>query len=342
MAKRFCAAWLCIALFSFVNGGNADVVGQTIEIIKPTADSIVQGDSIHVELEVHDADANPVEMSVGDHSVALTQDGNRWTTRIDNLSHGVHELFVQCGDSEASCVVTLAPVLVPQGKQHVWLCWCDGADLVLQKTLQSTLSAELTDDELSEKAAAVRERITHVIERAFLEFNLEIVEQFDANTCHVVIEFVGDDTGYYGVFEGAGDGSNPKVASVFIGTFHNSMRTKSLLERWSPMHPDDSPDERVIDLSEAIGRTAAHELGHVFNLVSMQHANRHNSPDSEFSFGVDRFESGRYIMDSAESGQPVFKFTRIGETSAEMRSAREPAVFNAFNHSYLSQFLPMP
>ena len=132
--------------------------------------------------------------------------------------------------------------------------------------------------------------------------DLEVVDQ-NGNDCHV-LRFLSVGEDHYGAYTGSGfNGGIPgHVAEIYIGAFYNSLRTPERMQLWRPMSQGDTPQQRVIDLGEAIGRTAAHELGHIFHLVSrgwMPKHHWHNPVVVNGAPTITRFGNGKFIMDGS-------------------------------------------
>ena len=334
-----------ISLFavSILNLLAACAFSQSIDITSPRWDSIIVGDCIDVRIQVEAARNKPVTAELDGQAVAVTGHGEYRAIKLNNVPPGVHRLTARCGGVEANCLVTTISKLQALKPQRVYLNWTTQAEAKLKKTLKDTLNTHLPDSEWNDHVRDVQQRVVEVVERVYLDFNLELVDHDDSQ--YHMLEFLSVNDGAYGRHLPAGGGNvEAQYASIHIGTFHEAMRTPARLSRWSPMSKFDPPDERCVDLGEAIGRTAAHELGHIFRLVYldwMDHENGHNPPFAEDLTGAVRFRRGRFIMDSDTSAAlPIWRHARIAAASATQREPRLPATFNNFNRSYLLQLLP--
>ena len=307
-------------------------------------------------------DGGELILSVGPTRFPAQVRGGRWSVPGVRLPDGTTTVVAEHAGSSHTIHLTHCPGLMPLGRpQRYRLDWGDvQADEALAEIARETLSPAPAPADIIAFVQGVHDQVAIVVGAAFAGV-ADVAEDgtvpgtADATARDVhTISFVGTvDPGRFGATFLDCRNSRPSGRSlVFVGTFRSRIvdsfptGSRDSIE-WAPMNRGDTLDVRIDDLGEAIGRTAAHELGHGLGLVahSGDCACLSGTPDGHndeslgsILSGVDRFGRGRYIMDD---GDDTDKFARIGVESRERRGIRRRrARFNPFNCSYLAILHP--
>jgi hypothetical protein len=284
-----------------------------------------------------------VTLRVGQRSFTTTVAQSAWSVAGVPLSPGLNKLEASFQGLSRVSYVTRATSISRQPQQKVRFVWGEGTDSALRDIARGTINAQLSTAQLDAFVIGVRTQTEQIFSRAF------------AGIADVVRVDMGDDVHTVQVLSiaSSGFGVSPidcgsdivkQTSRVFLGTYRRSMVERFGI--WDPMLKTDPLQTRIDDVANALGRTAAHEAGHSLGFVassgncSWMHGCRgsHNCPTFERP-GIDRFNSGFFIMDP---GELTDYNARIAEPRTNGRSIRTPAAFNAFNRSYLGIVHPLP
>jgi hypothetical protein len=143
------------------------------------------------------------------------------------------------------------------------------------------------------------------------------------------------------------------VINVYISSFHRLMSdnfdSAIPILSWKPMDRGDTIDVRIKDIGIALGRTAAHEVGHGIGLVGEKGGpadcgwmngcqGSHSCQDWQDQNPLaDRCRDGRYIM---EPGAVGYNWIFIGEDGPKRSQRRTVPEFCNFDRSYLRFIQP--
>ena len=228
----------------------------------------------------------------------------------------------------------------PPPEQFVHLHWESGTDALVSKIGESTVTAELPPN--------FPILVKWEVEKSFMRFYEGLPVSLTSASgpdVHTVTFTMDEDQrakcgekGNRSFGCSADDCGNQRLSDnsfVFLHQFHQSM---SSLERWLPMSLDDSPHTRAEDLGEAIGRAAAHELGHSLGLVLVGCqalkgcSGNHNGDEAGEPVGA-RICTGRgmHLMDK---GRITSKHWRLAQAT-EHRGPRTPSTIRSTNRQYV-------
>jgi len=231
--------------------------------------------------------------------------------------------------------------------QKVRLVWEEGTDDELREIARGTLARQLDEPALAEFVRAVKALASGVFRRAYAGVADVRLTDDDGDDVHT-IRFLGLDEDAFGLtVTDCGNADLHGRSRVFVGTYRRLL--VGHLDQWAPMTENDSPEVRMQDIGEALGRTAAHELGHGLGLVIDDPAspcrwmNGCNISHSCSTFqnlhpGIRRFAEGAFIMDA---GDETANHERLAEPGGEGRAERRaPSTFCDFDRSYLRLIHP--
>ncbi len=227
--------------------------------------------------------------------------------------------------------------LSSRGSQKVFLDWSDaGIDELIEEMGEHTLSHAFTAAELDQFSTDVKTKVQNVIATAYNGMSIQFVNAGGADV-HT-IKFYGDERcDLYG--ESPGDYKNQnktQTSSIYIATFHCVVVDDNRLLNQTAAVQADTVAQRVIDLGNFIGRTAAHEMGHSLGLSSESGLHgcegMHNCEAYDDANPSDRFDDGHYIMDPGPKSSIA---ARIGQANSTERKTKV-SKFNSYNKSYLN------
>ena len=246
----------------------AAAAAQTVRIVSPANDTIVRPGMAAVSgtappggtvtVTVHDKTYTTTANAAGHCTVAAVEvplDIEEWSASDPASAHRI--------------LVTPGPDLPtsPRPVQKVFFDWDPGVDDKLRSITVGTLNTPLTPAQETAFLAGVRVETEAAFARAYLGVGVEIVTvAAGAQIVRVV------PTGAAGLEFGNApkvDFGNPDPAEacyVWVGTFADRMVNE--FADWGPMAKTDTWQVRMRDVGEALGRTAAHELGHSLGLVA--------------------------------------------------------------------------
>jgi hypothetical protein len=273
----------------------------------------------------------------------------RWILPSLRLDVGPNLIVLRCEGRTASLIVIRgSDNLLARPAQEVMFLWRPGVDGELKEIARDTLDRNLTDAELSHFAASVRSRLVEVFQAAYKDVaDIQVTLQAGPGVHNIVVSRLSDDVFGQSPFD-CGNLTPAQNTEVHIGTFRRSLRDD--FDAWRPMARGDALDVRIEDVAQAVGRTAAHELGHSLGLVG-EVGDRsctwmdgcdggHNCAAMRGRFPVsDRFLDGWHIMDP---GLATLFNARLAEPESDRRSAsRRPSFFEGFSRSYLKIIHPV-
>jgi hypothetical protein len=333
------------------SGGNAVSQGGAtrITIQQPETDALVLDTAVTAsgDLEAPSGVAPAVTVEVeGATPQPAVVTGSEWEAAGLALPSEVNKLTARSGQVSNTILVTRGDGLSQQAGQRVLIDWTSAAVEELKGIARDTLDQSLSEAQLTVFASAVQDGVLAVLASRYAEWDIEFATAPgpDVHT----IQMLGLTGNIFGQSPyDCGNGFLQQSSEVWVGTYRSSM---SQVDRWPPMQRSDPLDRRIEDVTQALARTSAHELGHSVGMVGserlapcgwMSGCHRGHNCDffDQFHVGmVDRFASGRYIMDPGHLTRNHWRLAERFETGRE--PAREPAVFNHFNGSYLSTVHP--
>ena len=238
------------------------------------------------------------------------------------------------GVEDHTIVLTRGRPLISKPSQRVRLVWNATVDHKLKRLAQETLAIDLPEESLEIFPEVIRQQVPSVLERAFDGVaSIEWVED-DGDDVHSIhfLEFNGSIFGRSPA--DCGNRVAKQRSEIWVGTYREVMvdgiDIPSGPLSWRPMDPDDDLSQRIDDVSEALGRTAAHELSHSLGLVGSSGTcswmrgcdDGHNCDQFDLDFdAADRFDRGRYIMDP---GEKTTNHARLAEPNPNGRAAIRP------------------
>jgi len=230
--------------------------------------------------------------------------------------------------------------LTANGTQPVFLDWSEaGIDDQLKAIATGTLNGPLTAAQQATFVADVKTGVRDFFASAYNGTAVTLVNAAGAGV-HTV-KFHGDNTcGLFGQSPGDYKNKNKtQTSDVYVGTFKCTM-VPDLIST-TPAELTDTLATRVKDVATAIGRTAAHEVGHSLGLTSDGSAlhgceGSHNCEAYDDANPSDRFDVGHHIMDP---GPKSTLHARIGQTNPTTRVAKTP-YFERYGKSYLKIIHP--
>lgn len=232
--------------------------------------------------------------------------------------------------------------LASAGTQQVFLDWSDAATSAKLKAIATgTLSAPLTAAQQDAFVADVKAKVASFFANAYSSTSITVVNAMAPGVHRV--KFHGyDSCALYG--QSPGDFKNTvkgQTSDIYIGTFKCVMVDYGELIASTPAALTDSLSTRATDVATAIGRTAAHEVGHSLGLTAdgaLLHGCEgwHNCEAYDDANPSDRFDTGHHIMDP---GPKSPMYARIGQASASVRKNKRP-YFEAYGKSYLKIIHP--
>lgn len=226
--------------------------------------------------------------------------------------------------------------LSSRGTQKVYLDWTDSKNNNLIKEMgEETLNHSFTTAELDQFVVDVKNKIRNFIGSSYNGVNIQFVSA--SGTDVHTIKFYGDERcDLYG--QSPGDYKNQtkqQTSSIYTATFHCVIVDDNRLINNTAATKNDTVDQRVTDIANFIGRTAAHEMGHSLGLTSEAHLHgcegMHNCEAYDNANPSDRFDNGHYIMDPGPKSNIA---ARIGQANSSERKTKT-SKFNSYNKSYL-------
>jgi hypothetical protein len=328
--------WFTVALFiAFCTPSVCSA--QEIKILSPKHDVVVSEDEIIVTGMAEGPAGTKVELRTGLQKRVVDVVNGQWSVPGVKIND---ELAIEAryGTAIDRVLVTRGTNLVPKRRATVEFLWRVGVDKEIETIALKTVDKQPDQRQLKAFVAGVKTQTLIVFARAFVGVNIEVVQGPAKNTTHTV-ELVRK------VAPGVFGRSYGTDLEILVGSFRLSMTGE--FAKWSPMEGKDGWEVRMIDLAEALGRTAAHEFAHSIGLVAPATDKKngwmngssgyHNNSDaSALNPLAIRFDNGFFIMDS---GEETLNRARIGERQTT-RTERRPASFNSFNSSILQIIYP--
>jgi hypothetical protein len=231
--------------------------------------------------------------------------------------------------------------LAANGSQPVFLDWsASGLDAELKAIATGTLNGPLTAAQQTAFVNDVKAGVASFVANAYAGTAVTLVNA-PGTGVHTVKFLIGNKPGLFGVSPGDYKNTNKtQTSQVYIDTFRSVLVDR--LVSTTPAELTDTLATRVKDVSTAIGRTAAHEAGHSFGLVSEGPTRLHGCEGShnceayDDANPSDRFDVGHHIMDPGGKSQ---LYARIGQANPTTRATKTP-YFEHYGKSYLKLIHP--
>jgi hypothetical protein len=242
--------------------------------------------------------------------------------------------------------------LAPRQPQKVRFVWQSETDNQLKLLARGTLTFAPSETALTSFIGTVRGRVPQIFKEYYRGIaNIEVAAADGPDVTTIVISPKVMDV--FG--EAVPDCGNLSLKSevlIYVGTFRSNMVRYP--ELWRPMAKSDDWQVRAEDIAQAIGRTAAHEMGHAMGLTAPSHEQACAWMEGDTGYHNDetvnlnpsyrqlakRFAHGWHVMDP---GEKTLNHIRLGEASASERGVqRTRAHFESFSASYLSAIHPLP
>ncbi|MEO8275671.1 MAG: hypothetical protein ABI639_05585 [Thermoanaerobaculia bacterium] len=276
-------------------------------------------------------------------SVAAALAGESWSASVP-LTLGANMLHISaCQNAIAKDVfVTRAEQVVAGSPQKLFLLWTPEANQAVKQIARETLTIKLSKKELETFAERVRDGVLAILAGRFPIGTIELVDSSgpDVHTVRMIGAKGGGVFGQTPVYD-CGNLSHEGLSEVWVGSYEESMRNLPL---WTPMLMSDSVGDRTEDISQALARGAAHEIGHGLGMVGGAPSatcgwmngcdDLHDCESFQATYGslVNRFEKGGYIMDP---GDTTLRPWRIALPLGRAHS-RRPSAFSPFDQAYLA------
>jgi hypothetical protein len=319
-----------------------------VKITKPENDKIVMTPSVTIE-GTGLPEGAAVSIRLNGSTFATTVAAGKWSTSGVALNVGANAIDVQIGDKLASVLVVRgADDVKARPQQKVRFLWNDGVDDELEALVRESLSGTLTNAQVATFVSNVKTRVVEVFKQRYDGVaNIKVVDS-DGDDVHTISMLAADDSVFGSSPFDCGSTRPKEISEIHIGTFHSQMTqpddSNGFISGWRPMKRSDPVEDRTEDVSQAIGRTSAHEFGHSIGLVGGNTDNAcrwmdgcdagHNCEGFDISHPLaDRFDSGWHIMDP---GGRTVNNARISEPDNKKRTKpRKSPIFEAFSASYL-------
>lgn len=332
---------LILLMFSPVLGG-----GTSLTVNRPTPDAVVTGAAVTIS---GTSAATSVTLQSGTALSSVAVIDNRWSFAAVPIAPGLNTLTISDGNEPLTVFITRGTGIAARPQQKVRFVWEEGSDDVLRGIASGTLDRQLDDLSLDRFVRDVKTLTAEVFSRAYDGIaDIRLVPD-DADDVHTV-RFLAIDEDVFGLtLTDCGNADLHGHTRVFVGTYRRLL--VGHLDQWPPMAAGDEMDVRIRDMAEALGRTAAHEVGHGVGLVvddGQSPCNWMNGCSLNHSCatfqslhpGIRRFANGGFIMDA---GDETMNHARLAEPGEDGRAQRRrPSVFCDFDRSYLGVIHPLP
>lgn len=331
----------CLVLLFFTSAAYA-----TVRIIAPPFDSVTNVRTVTIAGTADVGDGTTIKVIAAAVTYTANVTAGTWKVNGVRLANGFNKVRAQSPKSGSNTFVAISfDTLVNRGQQRGHIVWGNGTDDMLKQIAKDTLTPAPSAADLDTFAKQVKVRVSDVVHRAYDGIaNVRFVDAPGNNVQEILID-TSFKSGEYGI--SPADCGNPIAkhsdpSHIHLGTYAAAWKN---LSRWRPMQKSDTLEMRIIDVAEAVGRTAAHEFGHSFGMCVCGWMagceGGHNCPSFDVNNPpVDRFNNGFFIMDG---GLSTFNWARIAEpVSSKRTTPRTPAVFNFRNRSYLAVIHPLP
>ena len=329
--------------------GAPTVVAIKIEV--PANDSIILGSSVDANgaITADGGTVSPeVKVQAADGPEKSAQvSADRWTVSALDLPTSLGIVTARSQGEQDRVLVTRGSNIGGRPGQKFRLDWEPAAETAIREIAEGTLNRTLNATQLASFVTTVKSGVEAALLTRYADWEIELV-QSDGSDVHT-IRMLGNTGDIYG--QSPFDCGNTELkqdSQVWVGTYRDSMLQ---VDRWAPMDRGDTLQQRIADVTQALARTSAHELGHSLGLVGQGIGDRcvwmrgcnhgHNCRDVDHAHDLaDRFRQGKWIMDP---GEFTTNHARLAEMSPANRNAdRTPAEYNPFNSSYLSIVHPTP
>ena len=327
-----------------------------LTIDKPLGDTVVTAPKIQFEGGGMPNGAI-VTVSVNGKSFKGLVVNRRWSVPDVELAVGASRAKVVIGDKTQEILVTLgADGIAPRSPQLVYFNWTSGAEEQLKALASQSLAPSPGVGDLAGFVGKVKQRVPQIFSAIYEKVaNVRVVSANGPNV-HEIQMMPADDSLLGLTLQDCGNAKPKQTSEIHVGTLRNHMSGRNdpngFIVGWGPMKRSDSLDTRVEDVSQALGRTAAHEMGHALGLVGQKEGETtcvwmngcggdHNCEAFDHAhWGLaNRYQFGWHVMDD---GLNTLNNARLAERNARQRTARNPAAFEPFGASYLRIIHPFP
>jgi hypothetical protein len=328
---------------------------QEIRIESHTHDSIVCDEKITVHGSVVGiADGEEVELFVKGvlHGTKAKVKDGKWKFTDVDVPPREAVWVVSCKKAGKQHTILLTKVVGVQqmGRRQVYFRWPPSAKRLVAEIANKTLNVPPNGKSLDGFVARVMATAEEVCASAFAGIDVDVIQEPEnpkatdlaVNMTHKT------SSGTYGQSYPVLNSCDVLVGSYYIDTL------EAKLADWAPMSKSDTPEVREEDLGQALGRTAAHEVGHLLGLVGydgkhpwMRGCGGHTCKNPLFAEHplTKRWDRGWFLMDP---GPETENRARLGEYVEDLPPAlrdkrvqsRRPPRFNDFNRAYLLLVCP--
>jgi hypothetical protein len=318
----------------------------TLAVDSPTNDTILLGAKIVLtgQATPDSAVGDGVKVRAGQAIQTVPVAKGRWRVEIP-LPEGQTVIDLTYGDQTLSLLLTHGKDIQGRGTQPVRFEWEPRAIDRLKEIARSTLD-QVSDAGAVAFATGVKQLVPILFKQMYRGVNL-VESAVDGPEVHVV-RMTGAEGGVYGSSPyDCGNSKKRETSTILVGTYARQMED---LDAWPPMSKTDSLQTRIEDVSYALARTAAHEVGHSLGFVGYRVGRPcdwmlgcdegHNCPEVNASYPMaERFAEGALIMDP---GNKTWNHFRISEERDSQRGLRRHlSRFSTFDLSYLAVVHPL-
>jgi hypothetical protein len=345
-----CTFALVAALASLM-GGLASAA--EVKITKPDNDRLIMTPTTTIE-GTGTPEGAPVSVRLNGSTFATTVSGGKWSVTGIALNVGANSIDVQIGDKRDS-VLTVRGGDDVKGRpqQKVFFLWNASVDDELKLLAKESLSATLTDVQLTAFASNVKKRTVEIFQQRYAGVADVTIVNADGEDVHTVSMLGLSDTLFGSSPFDCGSKTPKQTSQIHVGTYRSQMTkindAAGFISGWAPMKRSDTVEVRTEDVAQALGRTSTHEFGHSLGLTGgptdgtcqwMDGCDGgHNCDAFDATHPrANRFNEGWHIMDP---GGKTVNNARISEPNKAQRTTpRKSPIFEPFGASYLKLVHP--